>query len=68
MAKRSLSDFETIETEDSSPTSALRVGEDGQAQVDLQKLRETCSVFFATPCYGGMITDQYFLSIFKASQ
>jgi len=51
-----------------SSTGALKLGENGQAQIDLKKLRETCSVFFATPCYGGMITDQFFLSMFKASQ
>ena len=70
MAKKSLSDFNTVETEASSsaPTGALMIGPEGQTQVNLQKLRETCSVFFATPCYGGMITDQFFLSMFKASQ
>ena len=26
------------------------------------------NIFFATPCYGGMITDQYFLSMFKTTQ
>lgn len=24
-----------------------------------------CSVFFATPCYGGLLTDQFFLSMFR---
>lgn len=40
---------------------------DGQATVNLEKLREY-NVFFATPCYGGMLTDQYFLSMFRATQ
>lgn len=39
----------------------------GQATVDLEKLRKH-NVFFATPCYGGMLTDQYFLSMFRATQ
>lgn len=39
----------------------------GQATIDLDMLRK-CNVFFATPCYGGMLTDQYFLSMFKMSQ
>ena len=26
------------------------------------------NIFFATPCYGGMLTDQYFLSMFKLTQ
>ena len=41
--------------------------ESGQAKIDLDKLRNY-EIFFATPCYGGMITDQYFLSMFKLSQ
>ena len=24
--------------------------------------------FFATPCYGGVVTDQFFLSMFRVSQ
>ena len=39
----------------------------GQAVIDLDMLRKH-NVFFATPCYGGMLTDQYFLSMFKMSQ
>jgi glycosyltransferase involved in cell wall biosynthesis len=26
------------------------------------------NIFFATPCYGGMLTDQFFLSMFKLTQ
>ena len=26
------------------------------------------NIFLATPCYGGLITDQYFLSIFRLTQ
>lgn len=40
---------------------------DGKAVIDLDMLRKY-NVFFATPCYGGMLTDQYFLSMFKMSQ
>lgn len=39
----------------------------GQAVIDLDMLRKH-NVFFATPCYGGMLTDQYFLSMFRVSQ
>jgi hypothetical protein len=39
-----------------------------QVEIDIGKLRKDCNIFFATPCYGGMITDQFFLSMFKASQ
>lgn len=41
--------------------------EDGKVNVDMDYLR-TMNIFFATPCYGGLITDQYFLSMFKLSQ
>lgn len=38
-----------------------------EAVIDLDVLRKF-NVFFATPCYGGMLTDQYFLSMFRMSQ
>ena len=41
--------------------------EDGKATINLEELRKH-NVFFATPCYGGMLTDQYFLSMFRATQ
>jgi hypothetical protein len=70
MVKKSLGDFDTSTAllDTSSEKTALKINEQGQAQVDLNILREKCSVFFATPCYGGLVTDQFFLSIFKASQ
>jgi hypothetical protein len=70
MVKKSLGDFDTSTAllDTSSEKTALKINEQGQAQVDLNVLREKCSVFFATPCYGGLVTDQFFLSIFKASQ
>lgn len=46
---------------------AFRSVEDGKAVIDLDVLRKF-NVFFATPCYGGMLTDQYFLSMFRVSQ
>ena len=46
---------------------AFKAVEGNQATIDLEKLREH-NVFFATPCYGGMLTDQFFLSMFRASQ
>ena len=39
----------------------------GQATIDLDILRQH-NIFFATPCYGGMITDQFFLSMFRVAQ
>ena len=40
---------------------------DEEAPIDYDFLKNQ-HVFFATPCYGGMITDQYFLSMFKTTQ
>lgn len=39
-----------------------------EAKIDLERVRENSNIFFATPCYGGLVTDQYFLSMFKTSQ
>jgi GT2 family glycosyltransferase len=38
-----------------------------EAVIDLEILRKH-NIFFATPCYGGLLTDQYFLSMFRVSQ
>jgi hypothetical protein len=38
-----------------------------KAVIDLDMLRKN-DIFFATPCYGGMLTDQFFLSMFRATQ
>ena len=69
--KKSLKDLVTpdIEEEGSNKKSfgAFTQVKGDQAQIDLDKLRKY-EIFFATPCYGGMITDQYFLSMFKLSQ
>jgi hypothetical protein len=46
---------------------AFKSLDNGQAVIDLDILRQY-NVFFATPCYGGMLTDQFFLSMFKVSQ
>lgn len=40
---------------------------DNQVKLDAEKLKEV-SLFLATPCYGGVVTDQFFLSMFKLSQ
>ena len=40
---------------------------DNQVKIDVEKLRDV-NLFLATPCYGGVVTDQYFLSMFKLSQ
>lgn len=40
---------------------------DNQVKLQSEELRKM-NVFFATPCYGGVVTDQYFLSMFRLSQ
>jgi len=40
---------------------------DNQVKIDVDKLKGV-NLFLATPCYGGVVTDQYFLSMFKLSQ
>jgi len=36
-------------------------------EINMDVLRKH-NIFFATPCYGGMLTDQYFLSMFRTQQ
>ena len=72
--KKSLADMGSTDV-DSSPTEdapnktfgAFKAVDGDQATIDLNKLREM-NIFFATPCYGGMVTDQFFLSMFRTSQ
>ena len=67
--KKSLQELVAPDNNESPENSfgAFTNVESGQAKIDLDKLRNY-EIFFATPCYGGMITDQYFLSMFKLSQ
>ena len=61
----------------STPAGVVTMPEDGKAyfeQVGPQQVKlkaeelKKMSLFIATPCYGGLVTDQYFLSMFKLSQ
>ena len=67
MNKKSLDDF-SPKVEEIKNNNMIIDKDNGQVHVNIKNIRENCSVFFATPCYGGMITDQFFLSMFKASQ
>ena len=40
---------------------------DNKVTIDVKELKKN-NVFFATPCYGGLITDQFFISMFKTTQ
>ncbi len=68
--KRKLSDLVSkVDKPKEAPKNfgAFKDIENNTAKIDLDILRKH-NIFFATPCYGGMLTDQYFLSIFRASQ
>lgn len=39
----------------------------GQLKINVEELQKH-NIFFATPCYGGMLTDQFFLSMFRLTQ
>jgi len=58
-----------LDTASSSESSTPAItGVDGnKLQIDVNYLRKY-NIFFATPCYGGMLTDQYFLSMFRTTQ
>ena len=72
--KKSLADMGSSST-NSTPTEeastktfgAFKSVDGDQATIDLNELRKM-NIFFATPCYGGMVTDQFFLSMFRVSQ
>ena len=65
--KKSLAELATAEKAPKKSFGAFKNVDGGQAQIDLEILRKH-NVFFATPCYGGMLTDQFFLSMFRVSQ
>jgi|TARA_R100000030_G_scaffold100815_1_gene94834 GT2 family glycosyltransferase len=68
--KKSLADMKPADGKEAPKErsfGAFKTVEGNQATIDLEKLREH-NIFFATPCYGGMLTDQFFLSMFRASQ
>lgn len=65
--KKSLSEMTSAEKAPKKQFGAFKEVEGNQAQIDLEMLRKH-NVFFATPCYGGQVTDQFFLSMFRMSQ
>ena len=65
--KKSLADMTTAEKAPKKSFGAFTNVEGSQAQIDLNIIRKH-NIFFATPCYGGMITDQFFLSMFRVAQ
>jgi len=71
--KKTLADFGIKKAADGKEApehksfGAFKSVDGDQATIDLDMLRKH-NIFFATPCYGGMLTDQYFLSMFRVSQ
>ena len=71
MVKKSLSEIATEANVSVAPEekeSLYEASEPGKMSINTGKIRESTNLFFATPCYGGMLTDQYFLSMFRTSQ
>lgn len=69
LAELAASSATTANKEAPKPTSfgAFKQVSGTEAVIDLNILRKH-NIFFATPCYGGMLTDQFFLSMFRMSQ
>ncbi len=71
MNKKKLTDMVTDKGQDTPAPSKLPAGfksiEGDKISINMEYLRGM-NIFFATPCYGGLVTDQYFLSMFRLSQ
>ena len=74
MLKKKLSDLTSEQGQETpAPTSSVKLPagfksiEGDKVSINLEYLRGQ-NIFFATPCYGGVVTDQYFLSMFRLSQ
>ena len=66
--KKSLSELASSNTKpEAKRVGAFKNIEGDQATIDLEMLRKH-NIFFATPCYGVVLTDQFFLSMFRLSQ
>src|SRR5690242_7292022 len=65
--KRRIADLVKEETSPQSLPTGFTPAENGKYAINIEKLR-TYNIFFATPCYGGQVTDQYFLSMFRLQQ
>lgn len=73
MVKKKLSEIDDKGQETPAPTSSQKLPagfksvQGDTISIDMEYLRRM-NIFFATPCYGGLVTDQYFLSMFRLSQ
>ena len=74
MVKQKLSEIKSL-GQASTPAPAVTTGlpkgfksvEGDRLTIDMDFLRGM-NIFFATPCYGGAVSDQFFLSMFRMSQ
>jgi len=68
VTKRKISELTGIQPQSTTEAAPMFKGIQGtKVEIDMDRLREY-NVFFATPCYGGLLTDQYFLSMFRVQQ
>jgi hypothetical protein len=73
MTKRKLSDLTTDNGQETTPAQinslprGFKTVDGDKVTVNMDFLRKM-NIFFATPCYGGMVSDQFFLSMFRMSQ
>lgn len=77
MSKKKISDYVAINEQTKEPNTEkpvlgskymTKVNDNGRVSINTELLRKDTNVFFATPCYGGNLTDQYFLSMFRLAQ
>lgn len=66
MGKQSLSQMANDTKKEGEPVSPS-LNHLQAVEIDQEKL-DKANIFFATPCYGGLLTDQYFLSLFRTFQ
>ena len=72
MSKK-LSDFSTNDSEKKVSERQKSFGaftfvEEGKYKIDIERVRKNNKVFFATPCYGGMVTDRYLTSMLNTQR
>lgn len=65
--KKSLASIASNSAPESKDSGVATSSNKKNKTIDLEQLRGA-NIFFATPCYGGVLTDQYFLSMFRATQ
>ena len=66
--RKTLAELASVrEASGSKGSDALTTSLTEEIKIDVDKIKQH-KLFIATPCYGGNLTDQYFLSMFDATQ